>query len=284
MSDEQRRITALMRRVRREGDLPPSSEIVSEAFVELGLQPGAVEPAEILANFNDRLREVWEATLPILERYEERSYAEGIPRELLADYPTEFTAAETRAESAGFRAGVLHLFASWYPLLRRCFLSVSQSRMTRGGKDFELQIEGLLDRGGIPYTRQEREHRTDLILPSQDLYLTNRNVAAIVSVKRTLRERWAEVAQELFALRSPNVFLFTADEKVTANHVQRLKDYNIYLVVWDAVKERRFMSEPLVLGYTEWSTERLPILQANWPQSSPHVVPASRTPAKGRLL
>ena len=79
MSDEQRRITALMRRVRREGDLPPSSEIVSEAFVELGLQPGTVEPADILANFNDRLREVWEATLPILERYEERSYAEGIP-------------------------------------------------------------------------------------------------------------------------------------------------------------------------------------------------------------
>ena len=264
MADERRRITALMQRVRQEGNLPPSSEIVSEAFTELGLRPGAVEPADILANFNDRLREVWEATLPILERYEERSYAEGIPRELLADYPTDFEAAAIRAEEEGFRAGVLHLFASWYPLLRRCFLSVSQSRMTRGGRDFELQIEGLLDRAGIPYTRQEREHRTDLILPSQEMYLTNRNVAAVVSVKRTLRERWAEVAQELFDLRSPNIFLFTADEKVTANHVQRLGDYNIYLVVWDTVKEQRFPSKPLVLGYTEWATKRLPILQANW--------------------
>ncbi len=264
MADEKHRITALMRRVRQEGSLPSSHEIVSEAFAELGLQPGTVEPADILANFNHHLRAVWEVTLPILERYEERSYAEGIPRELLAEYPTELAVAEIRAASAGFRAGVLHLFASWYPLLRRCFLSVSQSRMTRGGRDFELQIEGLLDRAGIPYTRQEREHRTDLILPSQEMYLANRNVAAIVSVKRTLRERWAEVAQELFNLRSPNVFLFTADEKVTANHVQRLGDYNIYLVVWDMVKERRFPSKPLVLGYTEWATERLPILRANW--------------------
>ena len=57
----------------------------------------------------------------------------------------------------GFRAGVLHLMRSWYPHLRRCFLSISQSRKSRGGKDFELQIEGLLTLAGLPFDRQIRK-------------------------------------------------------------------------------------------------------------------------------
>jgi len=59
--------------------------------------------------------------------------------------------------------------------------------------------------------------------------------------------------------------LFTADENVTGNHVNRIcGQYNIHLVVWDSVKEEKFQDRALVLGYTEWATERLPILMANW--------------------
>src|SRR5205823_4355584 len=148
---------------------------------------------------------------------------------------------------------VAHLMKNWYPLLRLCFLSVSQSRMTRGGKDFELQIEGLLDLAGLPYHKQEQKHRTDFILPSKELFDKVPAKAALVSVKRTLRERWREVAEELYALKAPNVFLFTADEDVTSQVAQLICGHNIYLVVWERVKAEKFNNEDRVLGYTEWA-------------------------------
>ncbi len=265
MTSDKEQITRLMQQVRESGGLPSSREIVAESFRIVGYDPEVVEPQDIIDNFGQLLREVWEATLPVLEMYEERSYAEGIPRELMKTYPEMFCEAKTLAETEGFRAGLIHLFRSWYPLLRRCFLSVSQSRMARGGKDFELQVEGLLDLGDVPYEEQEIQHRTDLMLPDSATYQRNKNIAAIVSVKRTLRERWAEVAEELFDLRSPNVFLFTADEDVTLSHVERIcGDYNIHLVVWDSIKQQKFSDQPLVLGYTQWATERLAVLQQYW--------------------
>lgn len=265
MADIRQQINDLMRRVRQEGELPSSEQIVRETFERLGYVGGTIAPDEVVARFNELLRNLWEQTLVTLEGHEERSYTEGIPRRLIEEYPDEFAAAERLAQEQGFRAGVIHLFGRWYPYLRRAFLSVSQSRMQRGGKDFELQIEGLLDLAGIPYHKQETHNRTDLILPSLDIHTANRTISAVVSVKRTLRERWAEVAEELFNLRSPNVFLFTADENVSENHVDRICGrYNIYLVVWDAEKARKFADKPLVLGYTEWATRRLAVLRRNW--------------------
>ena len=265
MLDAGKQISALMRRVRQQGGLPSSTEIVRETFERLGYVRGAIEPEEAVARFNELLRNVWEETLVTLERHEERSYREGIPRELLAAYPAELSAAEQVAREEGFRTGVIYLFGRWYPHLRNAFLSVSQSRKTRGGKDFELQIESLLDLASISYHKQETRNRTDLILPSLEVHMANRTISVVVSVKRTLRERWAEVAEELFNLRSPNVFLFTADENVSENHVTRICGrYNIYLVVWDALKAAKFPDSPLVLGYTEWATRRLAVLRQNW--------------------
>lgn len=135
---------------------------------------------------------------------------------------------------------------------------MSQSRKTRGGQDFELQIEGLLKLSQVPYERQVTENRTDFIVPSIQVYERNRNEALVLSAKRTLRERWREVAEELFNLRSPNVYLLTADEDVSYGHVEGIcKRYNIWLVVWDNLKQSKFADEPLVLGYTGWARERI---------------------------
>ena len=137
--------------------------------------------------------------------------------------------------------------------------------MQRGGKDFELQIEKLLDLAGVPYFEQEPQYRTDLILPDLETFQSNRTISAVISVKRTLRERWAEVAEELFNLRSPNVFPFTADERVTNTHVDRICGrYNIHLVIWDHIKIKRFPEEPLVMGFTDWANERLTVLRQYW--------------------
>ena len=256
-----------MRRVRQEGRLPSSGVIVDETFQRLGYVRGAVEKNEVIDRFNEMLWDVWKETLVTLEHYEEASYARGIPRHFAQAFPDSFARAEQEASMRGFREGFSLLFDELYPRFRDAFLSVSQSRKTRGGKDFELQIERLLDLAGISYHRQETEHRTDLILPDLETHRANRNISAIISVKRTLRERWAEVAEELFNLRSPNVFLFTADENVSQNHVNRICDqYNIHLVVWDKVKSSKHPDRPLVLGYTDWAGSRLAVLRQYWGQ------------------
>ncbi len=263
--DLKKRISKLMKSVRKKGRLPSSRQIVYETFVRFGYTPDKLEPEHVLENFNQILRVVWEETLVTLEDYEEKSYAVGIPWELMREFPEDVERAEKISQEKGFRAGVLSLLQDWYPYLRMAFLSVGQSRKQRGGKDFELQTEMLLDLAGITYTKQEKHNRTDLILPSVEIFNRNKNIAVVVSLKRTLRERWAEVAEELFNLRSPNVYLFTADEAVTDTHVKRIcGDYNIHLVVWDAVKKNKFEDRELVLGYTEWATERLPILRDRW--------------------
>ena len=254
-----------MKRVREKGRLPSSTAIVDETFERLGLVVDTVTPDDVLTHFNQYLHDVWVETLVTLEKYEEKSYSEGIPREFIQEFPEDFETAAAVSDRSGFKEGFVTGFGRLYPMLRRSFLSISQSRMTRGGRDLELQIEGLLTLAEIPFHKQEIENRTDLILPSLAVHKNNRNLSAIVSIKRTLRERWAEVAEELFNLRSPNVFLFTADDKVTQNHVNHIcKQYNIHLVVWDSVKDHKYPGEPLVLGYSEWANNRLTALRQLW--------------------
>lgn len=258
------KISAIMRNVRRDGGLPTSTQIVRETFQRLKYTADKLEPEYVLHNFNTLLFSVWKETLVTLEYYENQSYSIGIPMALMREFPEEIAEAEKISMEKGFKAGVLNLFQNWYLYLRMAFLSVSQSRKTRGGRDFELQTEMLLDLAKITYTRQERQNRTDLIIPNVEIFEMNKNIAMVVSLKRTLRERWAEVAEELFNLRSPNVFLFTADTAITRNHIKRIcGDYNIHLVVWDSVK-KKFLREHLVVGYSEWAINHLSILRDRW--------------------
>jgi len=263
--DLKTRISRLMKRVRNEGGLPPSQRIVEETFKRLEYTPENLYPEDVIANFNYYLRTTWEQTLVTLERYEEASYAEGITKHLMLEFPEDVDEAERISRERGFKEGVMELLRSWYPYLRMTFLSVSQSRKHRGGRDFEIQAEILLDLAKINYTRQERHNRTDLILPNVEAFQRNKTIAAVVSLKRTLRERWAEVAEELFQLRAPNVYLFTADENITLAHVDNITgQYNIHLVVWDDEKNKKFKDYHLVLGYTQWAKDHLTFLRDRW--------------------
>jgi hypothetical protein len=259
----------MMRRI-REGRLPSSEVVVETAFRELNYGPNGPGMETVRREFNQRLQQVFEYTLEVLERYEERAYATGIPDELIVRREGAFRKAERamkRSKDArqGFQNSFRMLFAELYPTLRQVFLSISQSRKARGGKDFELEFGRLLDYAGVPYQRVSRQTRTDFMVPSDDTFNSNRNIALVLSAKRTLRERWREVAEELFNLRSPNVYLITADDNVSAGHVEQIcRRYRIYLVVWDKLKESDFGNDPFVLGYSELLNEVIPIFESRW--------------------
>ena len=281
-----RTISKMMHGVRA-GQLPGSETIVREAFQELDFDSAHISQTEARAGFNDILHVAFRHTLTVLERYENEAYSEGIARALLDLRPELVTRAEAIDAERGFEPAAQSLLAGLYLELRESFLSVSQSRKTRGGKDFELSFAQALSLAGFPYEMQHRQLRTDFILPSDEAFDYDRTVCVVASLKRTLRERWQEVAGELKNLSAPNVFLVTADDKVSAGHVRGICDtHRLYLVVWDSVKAAHYPHHPHVLGFTQFANQRLPQLQSQWENAGltdvnlpPRVTPAPYTTA-----
>ncbi len=256
-------VKKMMERVRT-GRLPGSEEIVRQTFAELGYDHRQLTPAETRAQFNDILFSAFQHTLTVLERYEAQAYSEGIPAELLKLRPDRVEEAERINRRRGFRFGAESLMSALYLELREAFLSVSQSRKTRGGRDFELQFEQALTFAGFPFEKQKRRTRVDFMMPSDTAFERNRTICAVASLKRTLRERWREVVAELYELHAPNVFLITADSAITAGHVESICDTNhLHLVVWDSVKTS-FPNHHQVLSFTQFANERLPHLNSIW--------------------
>jgi len=263
MGNIKEEISDLMSAVRKKG-LPSSQVIVDQTFRELGFVPERLTPERVQANFNQMLKDVWLETLNVLEDYEQEVYPLNIVDHLMEAKKELVEESQKVAQAQGYSQGVRFLFSSLYPYLREIFLSISQSRKTRGGRDFELQFGKLLELMKVPYQKVRRSYRVDFMIPSDSLFKKNPTAAAIASAKRTLRERWREVVEELHAMRAPNIFLVTADENVSEGHVRAIcGDYRIHLVVWDEIKQQ-YAAEPLVLGYTQWANDRIPILRQFW--------------------
>ena len=258
-------ISQMMRRVRQQAQMPGSDRIVKEAFQELNYDSSHVTPADARLRFNEVLSFAFAHTLTVLERYENKAYSEGIAQALLELRSELVDQADAINAEQGFEPAAKALLAGLYLELRESFLSVSQSRKTRGGKDFELSFAQTLTLAGFTYQMQEIKTRADFILPSNSAFQQNRTLCAVASLKRTLRERWTEVAAELVMLHMPNVFLVTADHDVKPGTVKGICDDNpLHLVVWDAVKEKQYKDHPRVLSFTQFANERLPNLQSMW--------------------
>lgn len=261
----------LQRAVRQlsQREMPDSRQIVELAFRELGITGDAIGRDEVARDFNRLLREVFAKTLEVFERHEERVYRDGAVDALCALRSQDCTVARAMMRDGGdtqdaYSLSVGWLVKRWYPLLRALFLSVSQSRKTRGGASFELQLELLFRMMSVPFERQSDQYRVDFMMPNYDTYQKERNRALVVSVKRTLRERWQEVADELYNMRSPNVYLLTADEEISRQKQQELARRNIYLVTWDEVKDAEFNTEPMVVGFTWFANRIIPHSVALW--------------------
>lgn len=91
----------------------------------------------------------------------------------------------------------------------------------------------------------------------------------MLSAKRTLRERWREVVEELYNTRSPNVYLATADslKGISQEKVEQIKQYNVHLLVWDDIKATKFMNEPMVLGYSDFANKEILVFRNYWLRS-----------------
>jgi hypothetical protein len=260
-----------LRRIRRQY-IPTSERIVAEAFRELDYTREVLSPDEVRAQFDSLLHGVWRKTLEVLERYEERAYGEKAIAEVIRLHAEDLRRAREGMRADGddavsLESAIRGLFQVWYPELRALFLSISQSRKSRGGKDFELQLRKLLELMEVPYQPPDRTNRVDFMIPSYEHYARNRNQCIVISAKRTLRERWQEVVDELHKMNCPNVYLATADERISADKKDDIWRRNIYLVVWDDVKARLFPTDDSVVSYSHLAGQVIPHFAKLWPKA-----------------
>jgi len=160
--------------------------------------------------------------------------------------------------------------AHFYKLLMESF---AQSRKTRAGGSAQYHIEFILDELGYKglYERQRILNGTvDFLFPSFEMWQKDRRRCTVLSIKRTLRERYKQVFEELSATRGLVLYLLStqteseAQKDITQEKVQRLNEQNVYLIVRDVIKQGRFPQEANVLGFTDFFCKELPRLKDRW--------------------
>ena len=251
----------------RDRVIPPPERVVDEAFRELGL--ASASPKDVLRNFNEYLKSVFNKTLEVLERYEDDAYRKEILSEIcrVRSHPLLSKAFPGRVlKRSDFIETTSKALELLYPDLWHVFLSRSQSRKARGGLDFQIQVAKLLSLAGVPFEQQIRRYKVDFLIPSLKAFNADRTRTSVLSAKRTLRERWREVVEELYNTRCPNVYLATTNSEafISEEKVSELKRYNIHLVVWDEVKEAKFREEPMVIGYSRFANSDLMVFKEYW--------------------
>ncbi len=268
LSSQKSEVYALVGEIRNK--IMPSSEvIVQKALFELGLtkvsdlNPNGKTPEDVLENFNRYLRAVFEKALEVLEDYEAKVYPEAL-RQLCMLRAKDLNRVERSNPQKPFQNKVGEALNMLYPDLWHVFLSRSNSRKQRGGKDFEEQLCQLLKLSDVPFDKQLRKYHSDFMLPSASMFHKDRTRSILISAKRTLRERWQTVVNEIYETRCPNAYLCTADEQIQQSVIDRLRQYNLHLVIWDETKQQRYLNEPVVLGYTQLANLEIQTFRKFW--------------------
>jgi len=260
-------------RASRKKLMPPSAQVVVETWDLLGYE--SLDVDQVRANFNELLYDLFIKTLDVLESHEQKVDVETLLPQVVQKNPGLVASLRSKMKNLGddehaLAATLSHFLQNVHPVLKGYYLSIAQSRKQRGGQDFQLQVEFLLKNAAIPYEKQATESRVDFLLPSKKAFEKDRPRSVVLSLKRTLRERWKQVASEIKDLKCPNTYLVTT-EKITPKDVDDIKALTIYFVVWDSVKRQSFPSEPAVVGFSKLIGDIVGLYMPQWP---PNCLPA----------
>lgn len=130
------------------------------------------------------------------------------------------------------------------------------------------QIGNLLTLAGFPFSQQTRLNGpVDFLLPSETYFTKHRHDAVILSVKRTLRERWQQAIAELHAAKVGRIYLATVEtnpKKITKRDLDRMDNLNVTLIVFDEVKQKSFPTRQTVIDFTEFVNTNLTTSEQLW--------------------
>lgn len=159
----------------------------------------------------------------------------------------------------------LDIFNKNYEKLDYFFLSISQSRKARAGGSFEKHIDYLFKKLNYPFdTHKFLNGKIDYVIPSEKAFRRSRVSCVVISLKRTLRERWKQVIGELSSTNAGRIYLLTADTNISTNKVNEINNHNIILVVWKNLKNEKFNEWEMVIDFNTFANINLPNSREMW--------------------
>jgi hypothetical protein len=159
----------------------------------------------------------------------------------------------------------MSLLARYFYSLDRFFLGLTQGRRPRAGKVFELLIRELFVRLEYPFSSQPIINgQPDFVLPSIDYFRANAPDCVILTIKRTLRERWRQIVTE--GSRGLGFFLATIDEEIGAKDLGEMLSARIKLVVPTRIKNVRkeYVKAPNVITFENFFRNYLDPAMRRW--------------------
>jgi len=140
------------------------------------------------------------------------------------------------------RTSIISSLIEKFDIFYEIFKRAKQARVSRAGGSFEIHMMSALKSGGIPHAAQNifDGSKPDFVLPSGYIYrdpVLRRDLALVLTLKTTLRERWKQVVSE--STNCP-IYLATLDESVPSRTLDKLKAKDITLVVPEKFKTSEF--------------------------------------------
>lgn len=236
-------------RKRRVEIMPSGKKLAKMAQREYGFTS-----SQIKSNFNGCLKKLMDIELKFYEQKEKECSAKII------------------RESEGLKllkktSSLASSFKYNYQNLRDFFKSISQSRVTRAGGSFENHVKYLFESLKYPFDSQTiLNGKVDYIIPSEKAFRKNRTACVVISIKRTLRERWRQVVGELASINAGKIYMMTADEDISPSKVDEMKKHNVNLVIRDELKREKFKEYYNVTGFSQFIKIDLPSSKKMWEQ------------------
>ena len=237
---------------------------------------------DVIRNFNDYLCKLVDTEYQLYLKYEEQCMTQGVSKLVLnpnvgMDFPNVRSIIESvlrilRGTELNDVEKLAEVWAKMRPLYQRVEQSFEQSRKTRAGGSAQYHLQSLMESAGYAgefETQQILNGKADFLFPSHQVWERDRRRCVIVSIKRSLRERYKQVFEELSIAQS-TIYLFVtetyeeAKKDITTPKVRGLNEQNVYLVVRDEIKSMRFSEDVNVIGFTAFIREELPNHRARW--------------------
>ncbi|MBI5875701.1 MAG: hypothetical protein HZB81_07675 [Deltaproteobacteria bacterium] len=266
----------------RDSHMPSGNIIAHEAIKKLGYTASRITKDEVRNGFNTLLFNALIEEWKVFQKYEKEFYkSKIIPSifELIEKRKKEFpicqsliknikTAIVKKNRIKDSEWLIAFLSKSLFEYYEALFQSLHQSRRSRAGGSFQYQIENLFNLAGFPFAKQTRLNGpVDFLLPSENYFSQYRHDAIILSVKRTLRERWQQAIAELQAARVGRIYLATAEidkNKIRERDLDRMDSLNVTLVVFDNIKMEKFQKRNTVIGYSEFINTNVLSAESLW--------------------
>jgi len=235
------------------GQFMPSGEQLAE------LAQKKLEMKNVEQNFNSFLRQLLKIEFELYKEFEKKCTIEIFEeafKQKIFEIPKE-----------NFQKGFSDFFDKHYNDFWNVFLSISQSRKTRAGGSFERHLKYLFSCLNYPYdTQTQLNGRVDYLFPSEEVFRKNRTACLIISVKRTLRERWRQVVGELASIKADKIYIVTQEQNISENKIKEMEKHNIDLVVFDEEKEKNFSEHHNVISFTDLVLVHFPAKEKLWNQ------------------